>query len=51
MEEVKAVLGQYPERAVVDGGFTHQGSIVAMQEQGIDLYGSLPTVAAQQAGA
>jgi len=31
MEQVKATAGQYPRKAVADGGFTNQASIVKMK--------------------
>jgi len=51
MEKVKEIVGQYPEKAVADGGFTNQPAIVGMQERGIDFYGSLPELAVKQAAA
>lgn len=51
MEEVRSVMGRYPERVVADGGFTNQASIAAMEEKKIDFYGSLPSPEQQQAGA
>jgi hypothetical protein len=42
MEEVKAMMGKYPQQAIADGGFTNKDSIGDMRETGIDFYGSLP---------
>jgi hypothetical protein len=41
-EEVKENTERYPDQMVADGGFTNKDAIVAMQERGIDLIGSLP---------
>jgi transposase len=51
MEEVRELMGRYPEAAVADGGFTNQTSIAEMQARGVEFYGSLSTVEARQAGA
>jgi len=51
MDEVRNVMGRYPEAAVADGGFTNRESIEAMQTRAVPFYGSLSTVAARQAGA
>ena len=51
MEEVKATMGEYPEAAVADGGFTNQASIAEMREKEIEFYGSLPSAETRQAGA
>jgi transposase len=50
MEEVKATMGQYPEQAVADAGFTTQKAIEEMKEKQIDFYGSLPDAATRQTG-
>jgi transposase len=41
MDLVKANLGRYPTQAVVDGGYTNQATMAAMEERHIDLIGSL----------
>jgi transposase len=41
VERIEANLEQQPEQMVVDGGFTHQGMVEAMEHRGIDLIGSL----------
>jgi len=51
MDEVRNVMGRYPEAAVADGGFTNRESIAEMQTRAVPFYGSLSTVAARQAGA
>lgn len=51
MEEVKATTGQYPQQAVVDGGFTNRASIVGMKEKEIDFFGSLAAPEQRQAAA
>ena len=51
MDKVKETVGQYPQTAVADGGFTNQAAIAGMQERGIDFYGSLPGLAVKQRAA
>lgn len=51
MDEVKDMVGRYPQRVVTDGGFTNQGSIENMQEKEIDYYGFLPEAEALSAAA
>jgi transposase len=51
MDEVREVMGRYPEAAVADGGFTNEKSILEMQARALPFYGSLSTVEARQAGA
>jgi transposase len=51
MEEVKAMMGEYPKEAAADGAFTNQPSIVKMKEKEIEFYGSLSSVETRQAGA
>lgn len=41
VERIEANLGQKPQQLVVDGGFTHQGTVEAMEQRGIELIGSL----------
>jgi transposase len=41
VERIEANLGQKPQQMVVDGGFTHQGTVEAMAHSGIELIGSL----------
>ena len=40
VERIESNLGRQPEQLVVDGGFTHQGTVEAMQQRGIDLIGA-----------
>ncbi len=42
VERVETNLGEAPQQVVVDGGFINQGTIVAMEGQGIDLIGPMP---------
>ncbi len=49
MEEVKEMMGRYPEQVVADGGFTNQATIAAMKESGMEFYGSLPEAEVRQA--
>jgi transposase len=51
MDEVRDVMGRYPDAAVADGGFTNGEAITDMQARGVDFYGSLSTLEARQAGA
>jgi transposase len=51
MDEVRDVMGRYPEAAVADGGFTNREAITDLQARGVDFYGSLSTLEARQAGA
>ena len=51
MEEVREVMGRYPDAAVADGGFTNQKSIAEMEARAVPFYGSLSTLEARQAGA
>jgi hypothetical protein len=51
MEEVEAMTGRKAKATVVDGGYTNQDSIVAMQEMGIEIYGSLVSAEVRQAAA
>ena len=41
MDLVKENVGRYPAQAVVDGGYTNQETMKAMEERRIDLIGSL----------
>jgi transposase len=41
VERIEANLGQKPQQMVVDGGFTHQGTVEAMAHSEIELIGSL----------
>src|SRR5262245_29937615 len=41
VERIEANLGQKPRELVVDGGFTHQATVEAMQQRQIELIGSL----------
>src|SRR5437870_1833530 len=49
MEQVKETMGQYPEKAVADGGFTNQACITEMNRVPVDFYGSLVEPAVRQA--
>lgn len=51
MDEVREVMGRYPEAVVADGGFTNRATITEMQARGVDFYGSLSTAEAREAGA
>lgn len=51
MDEVRQVMGRYPEAAVADGGFTNREAILEMQAREVDFYGSLSTPKAREAGA
>lgn len=42
VEAIQEKLGRKPGQVVVDGGFTNRETIVAMQEQGVEMIGSLP---------
>jgi hypothetical protein len=50
VERVEKNLGERPRQVVVDGGFTSRENIVAMEEKGVDLIGSLDEYNAQSAG-
>ena len=41
VERIEANLEQKPQQMVVDGGFTHQGTVEAMEQRQIELIGSL----------
>jgi len=51
MERIEANWGEVPQQVVVDGGFIHQGTIRAMEGQGIDLIGPMPDHASQTVAA
>jgi transposase len=51
IERIKGNLGEAPQQVVVDGGFVNQGTIVAMEAQGIDLIGPMPDHASQAVAA
>ena len=42
MERMEANWGEVPQQVVVNGGFINQGTIMAMEAQGMDLIGPLP---------
>ena len=42
VDRVETNLGQRPKQAVVDAGFTNQGTMEAMGEKQVDLIGTLP---------
>jgi len=50
VEKVEENMGQRPEQVVVDGGFTSRENILAMEEQKVDLIGSLGVGVSQSAG-
>jgi transposase len=50
VDKVEENMGQPPQQAVVDGGFTSRESILDMEQRGVDLIGSLGDGAAQSAG-
>lgn len=41
VDQIEANLEQKPQQLVVDGGFTHQATVAAMEQRQIDLIGSL----------
>ena len=51
IERVKENFGEAPQQVVVDGGFINQGTIVAMEAQGIDLIGPMPDHTSQTVAA
>jgi transposase len=51
MERIEANLGEVPQQVVVDGGFINQGTIMAMEGQGVDLVGPMPDHASQTVAA
>jgi len=42
LEQVEQRMGQPPERAVVDGGYTSESNIISAEAKQVDLVGSLP---------
>jgi transposase len=50
MERVEQSTGQQPKQVVCDGGFTSRENVVAMDEKGIDMIGSMDEHPAQSAG-
>lgn len=50
MERVEQSTGQSPQQVVTDGGFTSRENVVAMDDKGIDLIGSMDEHNAQSAG-
>jgi hypothetical protein len=50
VERVEENLGRKPPQVVVDGGFTSRENILTMDEQGVDLVGSLDEHDAPSAG-
>ena len=50
IQRVEEAMGRKPGQAVVDGGFTSRENIVAMDEAGVDLIGSLDEHNEQSAG-
>jgi hypothetical protein len=51
LERIEANLGEGPQQVVVDSGFINQGTIRAMETQGIDLIGPMPDHASQTVAA
>lgn len=51
MEEVKRMMGKYPEQAVADGGYTNQATIEKTKGKGIEFIGSMPEPEVRQAAA
>jgi hypothetical protein len=51
VERIEANFGEVPQQVVVDGGFINQGTMVAMEAQGIDLIGPMPDHASQTVAA
>jgi transposase len=51
LERMEANLGEAPQQVVVDSGFINQGTIMAMEAQGIDLIGPMPDHASQAVAA
>jgi len=51
MERMEANWGEVPQQVVVNGGFINQGTIMAMEAQGMDLIGPLPDHASQTVAA
>jgi hypothetical protein len=51
LERMEANLGEVPQQVVVDSGFINQGTIMAMEAQGIDLIGPMPDHASQTVAA
>jgi transposase len=47
VQRIKATLGEVPQQMVVDEGFINQSSVVAMDQQQIDLIGPVPDRSAQ----
>jgi len=50
IRRVEENMGRKPDQAVVDGGFTSRQNIMAMDQAGVDLIGSLNDPHAQSAG-
>jgi len=50
VQKVEENLGQLPQQVVVDGGFTSRENILKMDQQQVDLIGSLGDGSAQSAG-
>jgi transposase len=50
MERIKNNIGADPKQVVADGGFTSRENILAMDERGVDLIGSMGSGVAQSAG-
>ena len=48
LERVEQNVGRKPEQVIADGGYTNRKNIVAMEERGVELIGSLERAAARQ---
>jgi transposase len=42
LDQVEQRTGKLPKKAVIDGGFTNEGNIIAAETKGVDLIGSMP---------
>jgi transposase len=51
LERIEANLGEGPQQVVVDSGFINQGTIMALEAQGIDLIGPMPDHTSQTVAA
>lgn len=50
VERVEQTMGRVPQQVVVDGGFTSRENVLAMDEKGVELIGSLDEHNEQSAG-
>ena len=51
VEAIEEQLGRKPGQVVVDGGFTNRETLEAMEQQGVEMIGSLPDPAERTAAA